>query len=175
MGRTAILAGNDASRRECGFPPGEEKDISASPPFSGTLFARVPRRQPEHFPFHRHSGDSQQALRKQNLSHVVVDTRSRIAKGTLTKHRHNPESFLRQRKQVTKCLSENTFTPAPANRAALPFAHGDAHAGYSVGGIHKEQPHQPSLDLSAGAEDEVELPSASQAKRSGKGKRHALY
>ncbi len=76
---------------------------------------------------------------------------------------------------MTQCLSENTFTPAPANRVALPLANGDTHAGYSVGGIHKEQPHQPSLDLSAGAEDEVELPSASQAKRSGKEKRHALY
>lgn len=62
---------------------------------------------------------------------------------------------------MTKCLSEHPLSPVPANRIALPLAYRNPHAGHSVGSIHKEQPHQPSLNLTAGAEDKVELPSAS--------------
>ncbi len=175
-GRTPSSPETTRPGESAGFPPAKRR---TSPHH---------RRSPEHF-----SQESREDNRSTFHSTGIRETRSKPSANKTCRMsvvdtrqaespRHFDEAiatiqspFLRQRKQVTKCLSENTFTPAPANRAALPFAHGDAHAGYSVGGIHKEQPHQPSLDLSAGAEDEVELPSASQAKRSGKGKRHALY
>ncbi|GEM_PF-4851501 len=89
--------------------------------------------------------------------------------------RYTPYPLPHPGQQSAKALFQYSPASVPVVGFPLPFSHGHPDPGTSVLRLHKQQPHQYASQPITGAEDTIELPPSSKARRPRKKKSQGLH